>query len=168
MILLVSIKGIPFLGPLEHFAESHLFGQPLDLVRSFGRELYAYRLHIEGKFVQDRKIHMTHSPPSLRIKYRASFSRFPFMGGGILSCQTEPAEFRGSMHRAPELPIALIQVATRIGADFYNLTLLQLVNTDRIHTFDFSRTIAQRRAAQATGLKVLDLVETVIQYVGRL
>jgi hypothetical protein len=41
------------------------------------------------------------------------------------------------------IAFALIQVATGVGSHFYHLTFLQLVHTDRVHAFDFIRTIGQ-------------------------
>ncbi len=61
-----------------------------------------------------------------------------------------------------------IDVATWEGAHFYHLPLLYLVNTYLINTFDFPRTIGQRCTTYSTGVKVFNLVETIIQYVNRL
>ena len=60
-----------------------------------------------------------------------------------------------------------IDVATWEGAHFYHLTLLHLVHTYRINTFDFTRTIGQRCTAYTTGIKVFNLVEAKLQYLTR-
>src|SRR4030043_1324757 len=115
MVFFISVENIPFLCLLEHFAQSHIFAQPLDRIWSFGKEFNAYRLYIEFKFVQN---------------------------GAIFLCKSHFHLIKGDRFKIcppPLLLFARINVAQWVETHFYRLTILHLVNTYLINTLDIAR-----------------------------
>lgn len=97
-----------------------------------------------------------HLPVSLLFRYAVLFAKV------MISMRV-----RRTLMAPESFLIALIQVATGVGSHFYHLALLQLVYTDRIHTFDSSWTIGQGCTADATRVKVLNVIEPIMQYITR-